>query len=148
MCGPLFVSIGDAEKLRVFLDANPALPRDDVFVDGYAFAAYEAAGFGSFALGGPPAGDAVTAAAAERAKAAAQRLKPPNLALGQWLRYFGAVGAVSPIPPGMRFGEVPQGVLRLGGTFVIAGDVARFAHSDALPGDHPRIDDVIAAALA
>jgi len=63
-----------------------------------------------------------------------------------WLGYFSAVGKVSPIPKDMKFGEVPEGVLRLGGTFVIKGNDILYRWSDRLPGDHPDIDNVLSIA--
>ena len=41
----MFVSIGDEEKLSKFLELNPHIPRDQAFVDGYDFAAYDQVGF-------------------------------------------------------------------------------------------------------
>jgi hypothetical protein len=40
---------------------------------------------------------------------------------------------------------LPQGVLRLGGTFAVDGGAVLFAHSDGVPGDHPNVADVIDA---
>mmetsp|Transcript_36640 Transcript_36640/g.85634 ORF Transcript_36640/g.85634 Transcript_36640/m.85634 type:complete len:85 (-) Transcript_36640:283-537(-) len=62
------------------------------------------------------------------------------------MRYFGNVMRVSPIPEGMKFGEVPEGVLRLGGTFVVRGDDVAYQWNDRLPGDHPDLEEVFAAA--
>ena len=44
--GPIFVSIGDADKLNTFVDANDWMPREKMFMDDYSFDAYNAAGFG------------------------------------------------------------------------------------------------------
>jgi hypothetical protein len=114
IAGPLFISIGDEEKLNVFLDKNPHVPRENAFVDGYDFAAYQAAGFGKFDT--------------DKAKG--------------WWNYFTSVGKISPIPKDMKFGEIPEGVLRLGGTFVIQGDTIVYQWSDRLPGDHPNVAEV------
>jgi hypothetical protein len=35
-------------------------------------------------------------------------MKPPALSGAQWWSYLTTVGKVSPIPPGLKFGEVPQ----------------------------------------
>jgi hypothetical protein len=43
----------------------------------------------------------------------------------------------------MKFGEVPEGVLRLGGTFVVKGDKVLYQWNDRLPGDHPDIQEVL-----
>jgi len=128
------VSIGDAEKLNKFLDLNPTVPRDSAFVDDYSFGAYEAAGFGSFD----------DAEDKEAQKEAAKALRPPDISAKQWWNYLTNVASLSPIPKGMKFGEIPQGVLRLGGTFVVDGGEVLFAHSDKVPGDHPDVAKVLA----
>jgi hypothetical protein len=43
----------------------------------------------------------------------------------------------------MKLGEIPEGVLRLGGTFVMNGDQIIYRWSDRLPGDHPDIEEVL-----
>lgn len=131
VAGPFFISIGDAEKLNKFLDLNPKVPRDSAFVDGYEFKAYEAAGFGK--LTDPDA--------AEAAKDA--KLVAPNLSMGDWFKYTTNVMALSPVPKDMKFGEIPEGVLRLGGTFVVDGDKVVYQWSDKIPGDYPEVDDVL-----
>jgi len=120
--------------MQTFLDKNPAIDPQSMFVDGYEFAAYEAAGFGKF-----------TDVDSETAKQV--KMEAPNLGLGQWMGYFGAVGKVSPIPKDMKFGEIPEGVLRLGGTFVVNGDDILYQWSDRLPGDHPEIPEVVSVAV-
>ena len=45
----------------------------------------------------------------------------------------------------MKFGEVPQGVRVLGGTYAIDGDDVTFAHMDEVPGATPDIKDVLSA---
>lgn len=132
--GPIFVSIGDQEKLATFLEKNPTIDPQSMFVDGYDFAAYESAGFGKF-----------TDADQDTAKQV--KLGAPDLKFGQWMGYFGAVGKVSPIPKDMKFGEIPEGVLRLGGTFVVKGDEILYQWSDRLPGDHPDIEKVVSVAI-
>mmetsp|Transcript_6976 Transcript_6976/g.23865 ORF Transcript_6976/g.23865 Transcript_6976/m.23865 type:complete len:145 (-) Transcript_6976:322-756(-) len=127
--GPVMVSIGDPTKLRAFLEANPKIPRDLVFVDdSESFEAYEAAGFGKI-------GDA---------QPTLDMIKAPE-GLDGW-KYLTTVPKVSPTPK--RFGEFPEGVVRLGGTFVLKGDDIAFGWSDVVPGDHPKIADVLAAAGA
>lgn len=106
-----------------------------MFVDGYEFAAYEAAGFGKF-----------TDTDSETAKQV--KLEAPDLGIKGWMGYFGTVGKVSPIPKNMKFGEIPEGVLRLGGTFVVKGDDILYQWSDRLPGDHPEIKEVLSVAVA
>ena len=74
------------------------------------------------------------------------KLTAPRLSAGAWWRYLTNVASLSPVPDGLKFGEVPEGVLRLGGTFVVDDDTVRFAHADKFPGDHPAIADVLRAA--
>ena len=83
--GPIFISIGDANKLNTFLDANDWMSRDKMFVDDYSFDAYKAAGFGRF--------DQVDKDAVKNVKMSA-----PTLKFGDWIKYFSVVGKVSPVP--------------------------------------------------
>lgn len=129
--GPIFISIGDEDKLAAFLEKNPEIPRDQVLVDDYSFEAYKAAGFGKF--------DDVPK---EVAKEAMGNMVAPELGLKGWWDYLTSAAKVSPIPKDMKFGEVPEGVLRLGGTFVVCGNEIAYRWSDRLPGDHPDIEDV------
>ena len=113
---------------------NPAVPRDRAFVDDYSFAAYEAAGFGDF----QSQDDEVTKQAAKEVNF------NPGLGPKQWWNYLTSTASLAPIPEDMKFGEIPQGVLRLGGTFVVDSEEVLFAHADRLPGDHPDVDTVLA----
>jgi len=100
-----------------------------MFVDDYSFGAYKGVGFGSFA---------------DTDKEALKDVKmsAPDLGLGQWMSYFGSVMKLSPVE-NVNFGEIPEGVLRLGGTFVVSGDDVKYQWSDRIPGDHPNISDVL-----
>ena len=49
---------------------------------------------------------------------------------------------LSPIEEGKP--GLPEGVLRLGGTFVIDGSQVLYQHSDKVPGDHPDLEAVLA----
>jgi len=115
------------------LEQNPAIDPNSILVDGYDFGAYEAAGFGKFTDADPEAVKEV-------------KMEAPGLGFGQWMGYFKAVGKVSPIPKGMKFGEIPEGVLRLGGTFVVKNDEIVYQWSDRIPGDHPDIAEVVSIA--
>ena len=96
------------------------------------FDLYEAAGFGKI-------GDVANPS---------QMPAPPGFDLGQWFKYLANVGQLSPIPKDMKFGEFPEGVKVLGGTYAIDGDEVLFAHSDEVPGATPNIEEVLAAAGA
>lgn len=128
--GPLFISIGDEKKLSKFLELNQAIPPENAFVDDYSFGAYEAAGFKSFTDTDPDEAKKVSMSA-------------PDLSMAQWWSYMTNVGGLSPIPSDMKFGDIPEGVLRLGGTFVISRDNVIFAWADKIPGDHPALGDVL-----
>ena len=84
--GPIFVSIGDADKLNTFLDANDWMDRDRMFVDDYSFGAYRAAGFGRF--------DRVDKETVKNVKMTAPELG----GFREWMNYFSIVGKVSPVP--------------------------------------------------
>lgn len=133
IAGPIFISIGDKEKLETFLKQNPNISKDQMFVDDYNFDAYKAVGFKSFLE-------------VDKETVKDVKMSAPQLSFKQWMSYAGNVGKVSPIPKDMKFGEVPEGVLRLGGTFVINGDDVIYQWSDRIPGDHPDIDEVVSIA--
>jgi hypothetical protein len=128
--GPLFVSIGDEVKLAAFLEKNPYIPGDQLFADDDLknFGAYKAAGFGRF--------DEQNPEVAKQVKLSA----PIGI---NWWNYATSVTKVSPIPKDQKFGEIPEGVLRLGGTFVVKGDEILYRWSDRLPGDHPNTNEVL-----
>lgn len=132
--GPIFVSIGDSEKLNAFLDKNPRIPRDAMFVDGYNFEVYNKMGFKSF-----------TDQDADVLKGA--KFAAPKLSFQQWFNYALSLGKVSPIPKDIPFGKIPEGVLRLGGTFVVNGDDIVYQWSDKIPGDHPDVQEVVSKAI-
>jgi hypothetical protein len=130
--GPFFVSIGDKEKLNKFLELNPYMERNKVFVDDYTeFSAYKALGFGRFDE-------------AEKEVAKQVQLSAPSIGgFREWWNYFINFNALSPVPKGLKFGQIPEGVLRLGGTFVISGDEIIYRWDDRLPGDHPDVKQIL-----
>lgn len=132
--GPLFVSIGDAEKLNTFLELNPRIPRELALVDDYSFKAYNAAGLGKI-------GDDSKAAQ----EALASGLPPPNGV--DWWKYATNVMKISPVPKDLPFGQIPEGVTRLGATFVVDGNDIKYVWADRIPGDHPDLSKVLEAAL-
>merc|ERR1712085_78047 len=67
----------------------------------------------------------------------------PELGMKGWWDYLTSAAKVSPIPKDMKFGEIPEGVLRLGGTFVVSGNEIVYRWSDRVPGDHPDIENVL-----
>eukprot|EP01082_Thalassiosira_pseudonana_P001045 g611.t1 g611 contig10:393898-394266(-) len=101
-----------------------------MFVDDYSFDAYKAAGFTRF--------DQVDKELAKKVKMTA-----PELSFKEWMGYFSIVGKVSPIPKDMKFGDVPEGVLWTGGTFVVQGDEVVYQWTDTVPGNHPVIEEIV-----
>lgn len=123
------------QRIKTFLDQNPNVPSDQMFVDDYSFGAYETVGFKKF-----------TDTDKEEAKKV--KLAAPELSFKQWMSYLGNAGKLAPIPKDMKFGEVPEGVLRLGGTFVVDGDEVLYQWNDRVPGDHPDIEEVLNIAVS
>lgn len=129
--GPAFVSVGDAVKLNAFLDKNPELDRSKFFVDDSAERdAYASTGFGLIGSTVPTSTE----------------VKPPGFSWKRWFDYITSVMSLSPVPKDLKFGQVPQGVLQLGGTFALDGDEVTFAWADPIPGQHPEVEDVLKAA--
>lgn len=106
-----------------------------MFVDAseYEFAAYNAVGLAL--LGDDQAQGAE----------AAKNLRPPDFGMGEWFRYLTNVIKLSPVPTdgSLKFGDVPEGVKRLGGTFVIKGGKVSAAWEDPLPGSYPVPSEVL-----
>ncbi len=131
--GPLFISLGQPEQLQKFLDINPELKNAKALIDtSPTFEGYLAAGFGNKIgdkeLESPP------------------DFKPPKeMSMGKWFSYLRNVAGLSPVPKDLKFGEVPEGVKVLGGTFAIDGDEVKFSHSDPVPGATPALEDVLAS---
>jgi hypothetical protein len=131
VAGPLFISVGRPEQLQQFLDVNPELQDAKALIDDSAdFAGYKAAGFnvllGEKTLETPP------------------DFKPPKaMGIGKWMAYMRNVASLSPVPKDMKFGEFPDGVRVLGGTYAIDGDEVLFSHMDEVPGATPEISAVL-----
>ena len=133
VAGPLFISVGQPEQLQQFLDVNPELSGAKALIDdSKTFEGYKSAGFnillGDQTLEKPP------------------DFKPPKtMGMGKWLAYLKNVATLSPVPKDMKFGEVPQGVRVLGGTYAVDGADVTFAHADEVPGATPEIETVLKA---
>jgi len=129
--GPVFISVGDQEKLNKFLELNPKVPRSLAFVDDSAtFEAYAVTGFGNIGKAVPE-----------------MKLQPPGFDFGQWMSYLMNVMSLSPVPKNAKLGDgVPEGVLKLGGVFVLEGDTIVYAFAEPVPGQHAPIEDVLKAA--
>ncbi len=116
-------------KLSKFLELNPAVPLESMFVDNYDFDAYRNVGFG-------------TMKDLDSSEVKDLKLRAPKMGgFSGWWKYLSNVAAISPIEPG-KVG-IPEGVLRLGGTFVIKNDEIIYSWKDIIPGDTPNIDEVM-----
>jgi len=124
-----FISIGDPEKLSLFLESNPLADPSLFLVEGYGFDAYKAMGFGNLLEDKDATQDG------------AKKLKPPKFGFAKWRKYLSTVGRLSPIPKGSR--AFPEGVLRLGGTVGVSGDDVVYLYADGVPGDYPSPGDVL-----
>ena len=121
--------MGDETKLAKFLELNPAIPRDSVFVDNLNLAVYDKLQLKKFTDANHP----------DELKQV-QLQKPDHMGGFQgWWKYLTNVIALSPIDDkdNNKLGGIPEGVLRLGATFVVQGDDIVYQWNDKLPGDHP-----------
>ena len=57
------------------------------------------------------------------------------------MEYLSNVASISPIEPGKQ--GIPEGVLRLGGTFIINKDEILYLWKDVVPGNTPDLDEVM-----
>jgi hypothetical protein len=116
-------------KLSKFLELNPDIPSQLMFVDNYDFDAYNSVGFGSMKD-------------LNNSKVKDIQLSAPKLGgFGGWWKYISNVASISPIEPGKQ--GIPEGVLRLGGTFVIDKDKLIYLWKDVVPGNTPDLEDVM-----
>mmetsp|Transcript_16837 Transcript_16837/g.39951 ORF Transcript_16837/g.39951 Transcript_16837/m.39951 type:complete len:92 (+) Transcript_16837:1576-1851(+) len=70
-------------------------------------------------------------------------LEAPDLGgVSGMLRYFSKITALAPQQKDSA--GVPEGVLLLGGTFVVRGEEVVYAWADRIPGDYPRPSEVFA----
>ena len=116
-------------KLSKFLELNPAIPSQLMFVDNYDFDAYNSVGFGSMKD-------------LDNSKVNNLKLSAPKLGgFGGWWKYLSNVASISPIEPGKQ--GIPEGVLRLGGTFIINKDEILYLWKDVVPGNTPDLGEVM-----
>jgi len=136
--GPIFVSIGDPDRLNAFLDKNPEISPDSFFVDGYDFTAFREAGFGRFD---------------EKPKEITANVKTKEARLGGgkgWWTFLTSFIPLAPVTPDMKFPEnlTPEGLFWVGGTFVVKKDDIVYRWDDRIAGDHPDTADVLRIAKA
>lgn len=131
--GPIFVSIGDKDRLNAFLLKNPEISPEKFFVDGYDFAAYKQAGFGRFD---------------EKPKEVTENVKPKPAEFGGisgWWNFLTSFIPLAPVTPDMKFPEnlTPEGLFWVGGTFVVRGGDIVYRWDDRISGDHPEASEVL-----
>lgn len=131
--GPIFVSIGDKDRLNAFLLTNPEIAAENFFVDGYDFEAYKKAGFGRFD---------------EKPKEITDNVKPKPAKLGGiqgWWTFLTNFMQLAPVTPDMKFPEnlTPEGLFWVGGTIVIKGDEIVYRWDDRISGDHPEASEIV-----
>lgn len=131
--GPIFVSIGDKDRLKAFLVTNPEISPNNFFVDGYDFEAYKKAGFGRFD---------------EKPKEVTENVKPKPAKLGGiqgWWTFLTNFLPLAPVTPDMKFPEnlTPEGLFWVGGTMVIKGDDIVYRWDDRISGDHPEASEIV-----
>ena len=114
--GPIFISIAEGDQLSLFLEKNPEVPRDLLLADDYTFGAYNTVGFKTIGE------------VKEMAVKGSANMKKPELSFKQWTNYFTSVNKLAPIPKDLKFGSIPQGVLRLGGTFAVKKQKITFVY--------------------
>ena len=131
--GPIFVSIGDPDRLKAFLLNNPEISPNNFFVDGYDFEAYKKAGFGRFD---------------EKPREITDNVKPKPAELGGiqgWWTFLTNFMQLAPVTPDMKFPEnlTPEGLFWVGGTIVIKGDDIVYRWNDRISGDHPEAREIV-----
>jgi hypothetical protein len=116
------------------LENNPKVPADLMLVDDYSFESFKAAGFG------------VIGENAELAVKGTKNMKAPDLTMGRFFSYLKNVSKLAPIPKNVK--GIPEGVLRLGGTFGVDGKKVVYLYEDGVPGDHPIPSEVLSKSFA
>lgn len=125
-----YSSLAPGDQLKLFLEKNPQIPVDLMLVEDYTFGAFNSAGFGKIGEN------------AELAVKGTKKFAPPDLTPGQFFTYLRNVGELAPIPKGLKF-AVPEGVVRLGGTFGIDSEKVVYLYEDGIPGDNPTPTEVL-----
>mmetsp|Transcript_15423 Transcript_15423/g.31656 ORF Transcript_15423/g.31656 Transcript_15423/m.31656 type:complete len:191 (+) Transcript_15423:785-1357(+) len=139
--GPVFVSIGSADQLKVFLEKNPAIPRDRILVDDYDHKSYkETMGFERF--------DEIKSIRQLRGLDVSKLVVPLVGVLGirKLLEYVTNVPFLAPLEGDLNWRDLPEGGLRNGGTIVLGVDGSSSSNdevevlyrwNDKIPGDVP-----------
>ena len=152
--GPVFISIGSVDQLGVFLERNPAVPRESILVEDYDHSSYrDTMGFNRF--------DEITSINQLRGLDISKLVVPLVRTLGatKLVDYVRRVPFLAPVEGDLDWRDLPEGGLRNGGTIVVGGgtvDGGRgddggeilYRWNDKIPGDVPDPRDVYRAAAA
>ncbi len=114
-------------KLEVFLEKNPKIPRDMIFVDKPSFAAYKSMGIGKLF-------DDM-----ELTKKGGKNFKIPGLTWKEWTNYFSSVSKISPDKDAVV--EIGS---QLGASYAVNGKDIVYFYEEGIPGDSPDPLTVIA----
>ena len=142
--GPIFISIGNVDQLKLFLDQNPNIPQDKILVDDYDHNSYKKTmGFTRF--------DEVTSIAQLKELNLSKLILPllKTLGISKLVTYVANVPALAPLEGKLDWTDLPEGGLRNGGTLVLGGGMEQrviYRWNDKIPGDVPDPKDVYQSA--
>ncbi|KAG7343650.1 hypothetical protein IV203_021658 [Nitzschia inconspicua] len=113
--GPIFLSIGDPDRLTAFLRHHPEIPSSRIAVDGYDFDAYRKAGFGRMDT---------KEVKQQSTSTSSNVVSPRPIQLGGWKGWWTFLTnfvPLAPVTPDMTFPEMlaPEGLMWLGGTMIL-----------------------------
>jgi hypothetical protein len=126
--GPFFISVGDVAKLDLFLEKNPNIPRDKMFIDTPYFDANKSAGLGKMFKD------------KEKTLRGSKNFKAPGLSFSGWRNYLSSASKFVNYDDKEFTLEV---VTQLGATFAVDGEEVVFAYDEGIPGDDPAPSVVI-----
>ena len=132
--GPLFISIGTPAKLNTFLELNPHVPRDSIFVDDYNHELYKQLGFSRF--------DELNKDDTNKIN----RTKLTSffdLGIPSLFNYATRFWDMVPTEGSVDWNNLPEGGLRNGGTLIVKGGEVIYQHQDLIPSDVPNVADVV-----
>ena len=127
--GPIFITIGESDQLQMFLEKNPKIPKELIFVDQPTLESYNAMGLGKMFEN------------KELTKKGGKNFKAPNLTFNEWKNYLTSVGKV--MPAGSNE-DVLLKVSKLGATYAINKKNIVYVYEEGVPGDNPDIKEVLA----
>lgn len=132
--GPFFISVGDVGKLDLFLEKNPKVPRDKMFIDTPSFDAYKSMNLGKLFKD------------KEKTLRGSKNFKAPGLSFSEWRNYLSSAGQFVKYTD--KSGNTDKDftlevVTQLGATFAVDGEEVVFAYDEGIPGDDPEPSVVV-----